>query len=173
MEGAHALMELQSGMQQELERLESKASTALIYSLEINAFVETIFDCIDDGGKQTQWLSGLERTVFPQGRPAGQQAGTPFTQLVRQKGGLAEYEGLILLHQRPRRLTVRVGNRHFTALVDYRLESLGDRSRLNFACRLLFHTLVGRMTGKLYAGQARRIAIEQLVALKQFAEAGG
>jgi hypothetical protein len=166
-------MERQSGMQQELERLESKASAALTYSLDIDAFIETIFDCIDEAGKQPQWLSGLERTVFPNGRPAGEQAGTHFTQLVRQKGGLAEYEGMILLHHRPRRLTVRVGNRHFTALVDYRLASLGARSRLDFSCRLLFHTLVGRMTGKLYAGQARRIAIEQLVALKQFAEAGG
>jgi len=166
-------MEPQSGMQHELERLESKAAEALTYSLQIDAFVETIFECIDDGDKQPQWLSGLERTVFPNGRPNGEQAGTHFTQLVRQKGGLAEYEGVILLHQRPRRLAVRVGNRHFTALVDYRLTSLGDRSRLDFSCRLLFHTLVGRMTGKLYAGQSRRIAIDQLVALKQFAEAGG
>lgn len=157
----------------ELERLEAQAHTALTYSLTIEAFVETIFDCIDDGARQTKWLSGLERTDFPDGRPGGEQAGTRFTQLVRQKGGLAEYAGVILLHQRPRRLSVRVGNRHFTALVDYRLESLGDRSRLDFTCRLVFHTLVGRMTGSLYAGQAKRIAIEQLVALKQLAEAGG
>jgi hypothetical protein len=166
-------MEMQSGMQQEVERLEAKSSAALTYSLEIGAFVETIFDCIDDGDRQRQWLSGLERTVFPNGRPAGEQSGTHFIQLVKEKGRLAEYEGVILVHQRPRRLTVRVGNRHFTALVDYRLASLGDRSRLDFSCRMLFHTLVGRMTGKLYAGQARRVAIEQLVALKQFAEAGG
>jgi hypothetical protein len=157
----------------ELKRLESQASTVLTYTLEIRAFVETIFDCLDLPEKQTQWLSGLERTVFPDGRPAGSQAGTRFTQLVRQKGGLAEYEGVILTHVRPRRFTVRVGNRHFTALVDYRLESLGDRSRLDFTARLLFHTLVGKMTGALYAGKSRRIAIDQLVALTQFAEAGG
>lgn len=168
-------MQPQSALQpqQELARLESQARPVLTYALDIDAFVETIFDCIDDAEKQPAWLSGLERTTFPAGRPAGGQAGTRFTQLVRQKGGLAEYEGVILLHQRPRRLCVRVGNRHFTALVDYRLESLGNRSRLDFSCRLVFHTLLGRMTGSLYAGSSRRIAIDQLVALKQFAEAGG
>lgn len=157
----------------ELKRLETQAGTALTYTLEIKAFIETIFDCIDLPEKQVQWLSGLERTDFPDGRPAGPQAGTRFTQLVRQKGRLAEYPGVILVHNRPRRLAVRVGSRHFSALVDYRLESLGDRSRLDFTCKLQFLTLVGRMTGALYAGQARRIAIDQLVALKQFAESGG
>jgi len=166
-------MEGQPASQQELERLESQARSALSYQLEIRAFVETIFDCIDDGERQPQWLLGLERTVFPDGRPEGEQAGTRFLQLVKEKGRLAEYQGVILAHERPRRLYVRVGNRHFTALVDYRLVSLGDRSRLDFACRLVYHTLLGRMTGTLYAGSSRRVAIEQLVALKQFAEAGG
>ncbi|HZL99373.1 MAG TPA: SRPBCC family protein [Planctomycetota bacterium] len=166
-------MQPQGELERELARLESQARAALTYQLEIGAFVETIFDCIDDGEKQPQWLKGLERTVFPDGRPAGEQAGTRFTQLVKQKGRLAEYQGLILVHQRPRRLYLRVGNRHFTALVDYRLASLGDRSRLDFNCRLAFHTLIGRMAGTLYSGSSRRVAIEQLVALKQFAEAGG
>ena len=172
MEGPRALMEAQAA-QREVERLESQATATLTYTLEIGAFVETIFDCLDLAEKQPQWLLGLERTDFPDGRPKGEQAGTRFTQLVRQKGGLAEYEGLILVHQRPRRLCVRVGNRHFTALVDYRLHSLGKGSSLSFTARLVFHTLVGRMTGTLYAGASRKIAIEQLVALKQFAEAGG
>ena len=160
-------------MIEELQQLESQARPVLTYALEIGAFVETVFDCIDDGEKQREWLSGLERTVFPDGRPQGPQAGTRFVQLVRQKGGLAEYEGVILVHQRPRRLCVRVGNRHFTALVDYRLTANGASSRLDFTCRLLYHTLIGKMAGRVATGSSKRIAIEQLVALKLYAEAGG
>jgi hypothetical protein len=172
-EGARALMEPQLQPQQELQALESQARPALSYSLAIEAFPETIFECIDDADRQRGWISGLERTVFPDGRPAGNQAGTRFLQLVRQRGGLVQYEGMILLHQPSRRLVVRVGNRHLTSLVDYRLTSLGRSSRLDYSCRQIYRTLLGRMTGGLLVGSSRSVALDQLVALKLLAEAGG
>jgi carbon monoxide dehydrogenase subunit G len=141
------------------------------YTLEMNAPIEKAFEAVSDPAKQKIWMEGLEETIYPSPLDSdGNPVGTKFKQRIREGRSVNEYDGEVTAYDKPNHLGVRVGNRQFTVLVDYRFASTDSGTRLNYTADLRFHTVIARVMGVLFSWFTRRILDQQMKRLKDVAE---
>ncbi len=138
-------------------------------TFEIAAPPETVWSCIEDPELQKKWMHGLEETSWPDGRGDGGE-GTRFVQKIREGGRIQLYEGVILTKERPRHLGLRVGNRHFSMQVHYRLSGIPAGTRLDYSCATETTGVIVKVVSFLFGGFTKRIVRRQMASLKVLAE---
>ena len=99
---------------------------------------EDLWLFLDEPELQKQWMKGLQDTRIM--GEEGPVEGAAFRMRIRQGGRIAEYQGEITCHDRPRHLAVRFWGGSMrpgmAVRVDYRLTPEGDRTRLDIVSEL-------------------------------------
>jgi carbon monoxide dehydrogenase subunit G len=105
-------------------------------------------------------------------RPAGDESpvGSRFRQRIREGGRSVEYDGEVIAYEKPRHLAVRIGGKHFSVEVDYRLSESGGGTQLDYTADVTNTSLIAKIMGIVAGGMTRRIAERQLTRLKAVAE---
>src|SRR6516162_3411737 len=98
----------------------------LTKSVEVKAPIEKTFALVDDPEKLKLWLVGLVETVYTSDYDPQNPVGARFKQKIKEGGRVAEYDGEVTAYDKPRHLAVRVGNKYFSADVDYRFTPVGS-----------------------------------------------
>lgn len=143
-------------------------------STDINAPIERAFATVDDQDKILEWAEGVEAITPGTPWDPDNPVGSRFTQTIREGGRLATYDGEILAYDKPHHIAITLSSAQFTMRVDYRFSAIdADRTRLDYAVEMTMHTLIARFMGRLFAGFTRRLARQQVGALKTYAERAG
>ena len=141
------------------------------HQLEIDAPVERVFALIDDDDATRRWMRGLEETVYPDGPEQEHRPGTRFRQRIREGARIADYDGMITVFDPPRRLELRIGaGDGMTMRVDYRLEAIGNRTRLSYETEMEDAGWFVRMLARLTSRYMRGVLEGQMAALRRLAE---
>lgn len=143
------------------------------HQLEIDAPVERVFALIDDDNATRRWMRGLEETVYPDGPEQEHRTGTRFRQRIRKGSRIADYDGVVTVFEPPRHLELRIGGGGgggMTMRVDYRLEAVGNRTRLTYETEMedagWFVSVLARLTARYMRG----VLEGQMTALRRLAE---
>jgi carbon monoxide dehydrogenase subunit G len=139
-------------------------------SLEINAPIERVFDCVDDPEKMKEWMQGLEETVYVGRHNPDFPVGTKFKQKLREGGRVKEYDGQVTDYQRPHRLGVKIFCPQFSVQVDYHFASTGPGTRLDYQAEITPNGWLMRMMLLLLGWMAKGVTQKQLQRLKELAE---
>ena len=143
---------------------------ALTCSVEIKATIDKAFECVEDPDKMKQWMDGLEETIYTSERDPANPVGTKFKQRIREGGRVQEYEGELLAYEKPKHLAVRIGNKHFQAVADYRFTPTAAGTRLDYSCDVTCHSVFVKVMGFLFGWFMKRILRKQMAKLKLLAE---
>src|SRR5262252_4650646 len=119
-------------------------------SVEMKAPIDKVFECVEDTDKMKQWMDGLEETIYTSERDPANPVGTKFKQKIREGGRVQEYDGEVLAYEKPKHLAVRIGNKMFAAVADYRFTPTHDGTRLNYTCELTCHHWIARFMKLLF-----------------------
>ncbi|MEW5986668.1 MAG: SRPBCC family protein [Chloroflexota bacterium] len=140
------------------------------YSLDINAPIEQVFDLVEVEDKLKMWMDNLVEMVYPTPLDRRRPVGTRFIQRVREGGRIGEYEGVVTAYERPYRLTVEMGNKHFTTQVDYQLTAIPGGTHLDYTADTLRASALARRIGKTLTGVTQKALEKQMLKLKAAAE---
>ena len=142
-----------------------------VYTLDIHAPADKVFDLIHDPEKHKLWLQGVEETRYVGDYDAANPVGTKFKQRIREGGRVKEYDGEVTAFARPKHLGIRLFSPQFSVQVDYRLTPVGDSTRLDYSadvtCGHWFFRLLARLFSFFMKGMLRK----QMAKLKELAEA--
>jgi uncharacterized protein YndB with AHSA1/START domain len=143
---------------------------ATTYSVEMNAPIDKVFDCVEDQKKMRLWMDGLEETIYTSERDPANPVGTKFKQKIREGGRVQEYDGEVLAYEKPKHLAVRIGNKYFHAVADYRFTPTAEGTRLDYACDVTCHSRLFKVMMFFFGWFMRRILRKQMTKLKELAE---
>jgi uncharacterized protein YndB with AHSA1/START domain len=143
---------------------------AVSHTLDLKAPIEKVFDLIDDKEKLKLWMDGLEDTVYTSDRDPANPVGTRFRQKIKEGGRVQEYDGEVLAYEKPKHLAVRIGNKQFSAVADYRLTPTPDGTRLDYTCEVTPHGWLILVMLVVFGWVGRRILRKQMAKLKELAE---
>ena len=143
---------------------------ATTYSVEMRAPIDKVFECVEDTDKMKQWMEGLEETIYTSERDPVNPVGTKFKQRIREGGRVQEYDGEVLAYEKPKHLAVRIGNKHFHAVADYRFSTTVDGTRLDYKCDVTCHSGFVKVMAFLFGWFMKRILRKQMTKLKALAE---
>jgi carbon monoxide dehydrogenase subunit G len=144
-----------------------------LYTLDINAPAERVFEWIHDPEKHKLWLPGVEETRYVGPYDPDNPVGAKFKQKIREGGRVKEYDGEVTAFARPKHLAVRLFGPQFSVTADYLLTPLAGGTRLDYTADFSggswFCRLMVRVFGFFVRGMLRR----QMAKLKQLAETEG
>jgi len=143
---------------------------AATYSMDVNAPIDKLFDCVEDTEKMKLWMDGLEETTYVSPRDPANPVGTKFKQKIREGGRVQEYDGEVLAYEKPKHLAVRIGNKYFHAVADYRFTPTQEGTRLDYACDVTCHSWFVRVMSFMFGWLMKRILRKQMAKLKALAE---
>jgi carbon monoxide dehydrogenase subunit G len=144
-----------------------------VYSLDINAPPEKVFDLIHDPDKHVLWLQGVEETRHIEPYDPSNPVGARFKQRIREGGRVKEYEGEVTAFDRPQHLGIRLFSPQFSVQVDYRLTPEGAGTHLDYSADVTCHSRFVGIIARLFGFLMRGILRKQLLKLKELAEVGG
>lgn len=143
---------------------------ATTYSMEVKASIDKLFDFVEDKEKMKLWMNGLEETVYTTERNSANPVGTKFKQKIREGGRVQEYDGEVLAYEKPKHLAVRIGNKSFHAVADYRFTPTHGGTRLDYVCEVTCHSWFFRVMAVMFGWLMKRILRKQMSKLKKLAE---
>src|SRR5262249_167221 len=150
--------------------LSARELMAATYSMDVNAPIDKVFDCVEDTEKMKLWMDGLEETTYVTPRDPANPVGTKFNHKIREAGRVQEYDGEVLAYEKPKHLAVRIGNKYFHAVADYRFTPTHEGTRLDYACEITCHHWFIRIMIWLFSWFTKRILRKQMTKLKALAE---
>ncbi|TCP61537.1 SRPBCC family protein [Baia soyae] len=142
----------------------------ITYSMDIQAPIEHVFQFIDEEEKTKLWMKELVGTTYIGTFDPENPVGTKFKQKLKEGGRIAEYDGEVLAYEKPKLLSIRLGNKMFSVDVTYQLSETPNGTRLHYTCTQTFHTFLARVMGTLFSGFMKKIFQKQMKALKEVAE---
>jgi uncharacterized protein YndB with AHSA1/START domain len=143
---------------------------ATTFSMEMQAPIDKVFDCVDDKEKLKLWMDGLEETIYTTKHNPANPVGTKFKQKIREGGRVQEYDGEVLAYEKPKHLAVRIGNKSFHAIADYRFTPTANGTRLDYACDVTCHSRFFKVMAFFFSWFMKRILRKQMAKLKGLAE---
>jgi len=143
---------------------------ATTYSVEIMAPIDKVFNCVEDTEKMKQWMDGLEETRYTSDRDPANPVGTKFKQRIREGGRVQEYDGEVLAYEKPKHPAVRIGNKFFHAVADYRFAPTHGGTRLDYTCTVTCHSWFIRVMAFMFGWLMKHILRKQMTKLKELAE---
>jgi hypothetical protein len=142
----------------------------LTYTRTIRASRAIVFSCLEKNWLRREWEEGfVEQVPLTPLNPAD-PVGFRFIQRNRAGGRLVDYEGMVTAYDNPALLGVRVGDRHFSIHVTYRVAVEGRDTRLDYQAEVTYLSLLGRLMAPLAGLMLRRIVGRQLPRLQALAE---
>ena len=103
------------------------------YSTLIDCTPEQLWPWLEEPDKQKQWMKGLLENVSTSEAPT--RVGSTFRMTIKEGRRVAEYEGEVTNYDRHHRLSIKFWGemmRGIEIYVDYQLQDLGDRTRLDY-----------------------------------------
>jgi carbon monoxide dehydrogenase subunit G len=138
---------------------------------EIACRPDALWPWIEEPERQMRWMKGLVSNELTSPPPS--RKGSTFRMRIREGGRVGEYTGEVVRHERPKDLGVRIRGgcgREFEVNVDYHLEDLGGKTRLDYRCQAEMKGF-WRVLGAIFGVFARMQAKGFLRSLKRLAEA--
>lgn len=143
----------------------------IAYSLEISAPIEKVFDIVDENDEKVTWRdSNLIETIYTSEKDTLNPFGKTFTQKIREKGKIIEYNGEVTDYDKPNHLGVVIGNNQLSIQVDYHLTTLGNATWMDYKVDLKFHTWLAGKIGTLSRWFISPTLKKQADRLKKLAE---
>lgn len=140
------------------------------YTIEIDAPIEKVFDCVDDPEKLKLWMTGLEETTYLSEFNPHNPVGVRFKQKIREGGRVTEYDGEVTGYKRPEYLAVRIFGKQFSVQVDYRFTAWGNRTQLDYSADITTDSWLIRIMLVLVGWFNKLILRKQMKKLKALAE---
>lgn len=142
-------------------------------SIDIDAAPDKVFYWLDDPDRVMKWLSNVVENENL--HETENRVGTTFRQVVKENGRRMEIQGTVTAYEPNKRLAVHLIGKGFEADADYRLEQLGDGTRLSFFSDAQFQGVM-KLIGPLMAPFIKKGTLEQLARdfakLKALCESG-
>ena len=138
-------------------------------SININAPIERVFECIADQEQQKLWVDGLVGIEYTSEWKEDNPVGTQFKQRLFKGPKKVEYEfeGEILAYQKPKLYGTRLGDKDFTVEIYYRLEEFEGGTRLNSEAHMEFSgNIIARFIGQMAAHHNKQ-NMKKLIALAE------
>ena len=104
-----------------------------VYSTLIDCTPEQLWPWLEEPDKQKQWMKGLLENVSTSQEPT--RVGSTFRMTIQEGRRVAEYEGEVTNYDLHRHLGIKFWGemlRGVEIYVDYQLQDLGDRTRLDY-----------------------------------------
>ncbi len=104
-----------------------------VYSTLIDCTPEQLWPWLEEPDKQKQWMKGLLENVSTSEGPT--RVGSTFRMTIREGRRVGEYEGEVTNYDLHRRLSIKFWGEMLRGVeidVDYQLQHLGDRTRLDY-----------------------------------------
>ena len=139
----------------------------------IDAPRNKVFTLITEPDNLKIWMTGVVETVFHAMPDNGSQVGRKFTQKIKEGGKISEYQGEVLAYDPGMHFAIRLGNKHYSMRVDYRLHELAPgKTKLNYLTTTESNSWFVKLMGKLFKGYTNKILKKHMANLKQLAEQG-
>jgi carbon monoxide dehydrogenase subunit G len=107
-------------------------------TLEIQCFPDRLWPFLEEPEQQKRWMRGLQENTLTSPPPS--RKGSTFTMKIKEGARVAEYQGEVTAHDRPRHLGVRIWGGALkpgmAMRADYRLTDLGQGTQLDYECNL-------------------------------------
>jgi uncharacterized protein YndB with AHSA1/START domain len=143
------------------------------YSLEIEAPPERVFAWLGNSERALRWVPNLVESEDLEITPS--KVGSTFRHVYLERGRRMEMQGTVTAYEPHRRFACELRSNMFDLSVDYRLESLGHRTRLTQESETHFKGLPLRLIGALLTPLMKKAAQRGLAdsfgKLKRLAEA--
>ncbi len=104
-----------------------------VYSTLIDCTPEQLWPWLEEPDKQKQWMKGLLEKVSTSEEPT--RVGSTFRMTIKEGRRVVEYEGEVTNYDLHHRLSIKFWGemlRGVEIYVDYQLQDLGDRTRLDY-----------------------------------------
>ena len=104
-----------------------------VYSTLIDCTPEQLWPWLEEPDKQKQWMKGLLENVSTSEEPT--RVGSTFRMTIQEGRRVVEYEGEVTNFDRNRRLSIKFWGEMLRGVemdVDYQLQDLGGRTRLDY-----------------------------------------
>jgi len=146
------------------------AAMTIVYTLQIAAPTERVFDCVEDEQKILQWMEGVESITYPGGVKPPLPLGARSTVHIREGGRVNAYDSTVIAYDKPRHIAIHLGNAKFTMEVHYRLTPDNGGTRLDYTCDMVNPTLIARILSALFSWIAKSVLKKHMARLKALAE---
>jgi uncharacterized protein YndB with AHSA1/START domain len=130
------------------------------YSLEIDAPAERVFAWLGDSERALRWVPNLVESEDLEITPS--KIGSRFRHVYVERGRRMEMQGKVTAYEPPRRFACELQSEMFDLTVDYRLESLGNRTRLTQKSETRFNSLPMRLIGALLMPLMKKASLRGL-----------
>jgi uncharacterized protein YndB with AHSA1/START domain len=140
-------------------------------TLHIAAPPALVWSLIDDPARLPLWMPDVLETVYPQGRPKREVAGTRFIQQVRAAGGIKQYDGIVTAFEAERLLAIELTDQTYRIQVAYRLTPDETGTRLDYTGDLTMQNAFMALMATMAWPMTRSILLRQVANLKTVAEA--
>jgi uncharacterized protein YndB with AHSA1/START domain len=143
-----------------------------IYSIEIQAPPERVFHWLNDSKRAMRWLPNLVEGEDLVRTATG--VGTTFRHVYEERGRRMPMQGKVTAYESNRRLRSELSGDLFDLTVDYRLESVGNCTRLTQESQTRFKSMPMRILGAVLMPLMKKASVraldESLGKLKLLAE---
>lgn len=136
--------------------------------IEIDAPIERVFRLLSEPEEMKRWIPELMEVTHVSGEI--NTPGATFKQKLKEGGRVGTYDGEVLAFEAPRHVAVRIFNRMFEVRTDYKLDSDGQRTRLDYTADLVPKVWWMKLMTKLFGRFNERIVDEQMRRLQQAAK---
>jgi uncharacterized protein YndB with AHSA1/START domain len=143
------------------------------YSLEIDAPPERVFAWLGNSERALRWVPNLIESEDLEVTPS--RIGSTFRHVYQERGRRMEMRGTVTAYETDRHFACELTSDMFDLSVDYRLESMGRRTRLTQESETHFKSLPLRLIGALLTPLMKKASQRGLAdsfgKLKRLAEA--
>lgn len=139
----------------------------------LEAPIATAFDCVDRQELILRWMVGLERLEYLNAGKVDMDkpVGLKFIQHVREGKRVNAYEGVVILHEKPTRLGVRLSHRMFTMDISYHFRKVAEgRTSLLYQVGITYSNWFARLMGSLFRGMTLKIIQRHMAELQKVAK---
>jgi hypothetical protein len=140
------------------------------YSMDIMAPIERAFEYISEHEKQILWMDGLVDVVYDQPLDRKNPVGTKFRHRIREAAHITDYNGEILVYDKPNLMVVCIGNSMFSVEVNYSLVRLEKGTRLDYSANIITGLPFTSIMSRLFTLFTKRVLERQMRKLRELTE---
>lgn len=138
--------------------------------MDIMAPIERAFEYISEHEKQKLWMDGLVDVVYDPPFDRGNPVGAKFHHRIREAAHITDYNGEILMYDKPNLMAVCIGNSMFRVEVNYSLVSLENGTRLDYSADIITGSPFTSIMSRLYTLFTKRVLDRQMRKLRELTE---
>jgi hypothetical protein len=138
--------------------------------MDIFAPIERAFEYISEHEKQKLWMDGLVDVVYDTPFDKENPVGSKFRHRIREAAHITDYNGEILVYDKPNMIVMTIGNGMLSVEVNYRLISLEKSTHLDYSADMINNSPFTSIMSRLYTLFTKRVLERQMRKLKEITE---